>query len=75
MAKEEKNISVVLREDCDYRDWLVELKERFYSHRLKAACATNNYLLDFCWISTGNWEGTLKPNSMQIPMAQISTKI
>ena len=47
MAKEEKNISVVLHEDCDYRDWLVELKERFYSHRLKAACATNNYLLDF----------------------------
>lgn len=49
MAKEEKNISVVLHEDCDYRDWLVELKERFYSHRLKAACATNNYLLDFYW--------------------------
>ncbi len=47
MAKEENNISVVLHEDCDYRDWLVELKERFYSHRLKAACATNNYLLDF----------------------------
>ena len=49
MAKEEKNISVVLHEDCDYRDWLVELKERFYSHRLKAACAANNYLLDFYW--------------------------
>lgn len=49
MAKEEKNISIVLHEDCDYRDWLVELKERFYSHRLKAACATNNYLLDFYW--------------------------
>ena len=49
MAKEEKNISVVLHEDCDYRDWLVELKERFYSHRLKAAFATNNYLLDFYW--------------------------
>lgn len=49
MAKEEKNISVVLHEDCDYRDWLVELKERFYSHRLKAACATNNYLLNFYW--------------------------
>lgn len=49
MAKEAKNISVVLHEDCDYRDWLVELKERFYSHRLKAACATNNYLLNFYW--------------------------
>ncbi len=33
----------------DYKDWLVELKERFYSHRLKASCATNGYLLDFYW--------------------------
>lgn len=27
----------------------MELKERFYSHRLKASCATNGYLLDFYW--------------------------
>ena len=30
--------------------WLArKLKERFYSHRLKASCATNGYLLDFYW--------------------------
>ncbi len=46
-----KNIglSVILHDDSDYKDWLVELKERFYSHRLKASCATNGYLLDFYW--------------------------
>ena len=27
----------------------MELKKRFYSHRLKASCATNGYLLDFYW--------------------------
>ena len=43
------SLSVVLHNDSDYKDWLVELKERFYSHRLKASCATNGYLLDFYW--------------------------
>ena len=49
MAKKDIDLAVVLHDDCDYKDWLVELKERFYSHRLKASCATNGYLLDFNW--------------------------
>ena len=49
MAKKDIDLAVVLHDDCDYKDWLVELKERFYSHRLKASCATNGYLLDFYW--------------------------
>ena len=47
MAKKNIDLAVVLHDDCDYKDWLVELKERFCSHRLKASCATNGYLLDF----------------------------
>ena len=49
MAKKNIDLAVVLHDDCDYKDWLVELKERFYSHRLKASCATTGYLLDFYW--------------------------
>lgn len=49
MAKKNIDLAVVLHDNCDYKDWLVELKERFYSHRLKASCATNGYLLDFYW--------------------------
>ena len=49
MAKKEINLSMVLHDDNDYKEWLVELKERFYNHRLKASCATNNYVLDFYW--------------------------
>lgn len=40
MAKKNIDLSVILNDDSDYKDWLVELKERFYSHRLKASCAT-----------------------------------
>lgn len=43
MAKINIDLAVVLHDDCDYKDWLVELKKRFYSHRLKASCATNGY--------------------------------
>lgn len=49
MAKNNIDLSVLLHDDTDYKDWLVELKERFLSHRLKASCATNGYLLDFYW--------------------------
>ena len=49
MAKKNIDLAVVLHNTSDYKDWLVELKERFYSHRLKASCATNGYLLDFYW--------------------------
>ncbi|WP_297236105.1 PDDEXK nuclease domain-containing protein [uncultured Prevotella sp.] len=49
MVKKNIDLSVVLHDNSDYKDWLVELKERFYSHRLKASCATNSYLLDFYW--------------------------
>ena len=31
------------------KDELVANCDRFYSHRLKASCATNGYLLDFYW--------------------------
>lgn len=43
------DLPVLLHDDRDYKDWLMELKERFFSHRLKASCATNGYLLDFYW--------------------------
>ncbi len=49
MVRSNIDLSVALHNDSDYKDWLVELKERFYSHRLKASCATNGYLLDFYW--------------------------
>ena len=49
MARKNIDLSVALHDNSDYKDWLVELKERFYSHRLKASCATNGYLLDFYW--------------------------
>ena len=49
MAKEKTNLSVLLHDDNTYKKWLVELKERFFSHRLKASCAANSYLLDFYW--------------------------
>lgn len=37
MANKNIDLAVVLHNDIDYKDWLVELKERFYSHRLKAS--------------------------------------
>lgn len=49
MTKNNIDISVILQEDNEYKDWLVELKDRFYGHRLKASCAANSYLLDFYW--------------------------
>lgn len=49
MAKKNIDLSVVLHDNSDYKEWLVELKERFYNHRLKASCATNGYMLDFYW--------------------------
>lgn len=49
MAKKNIDLSVALHDNREYKDWLIELKERFYSHRLKASCATNGYLLDFYW--------------------------
>ena len=39
MAKKNIDLSVILHDDSDYKDWLIELKERFYSHRLKASFA------------------------------------
>ena len=54
MAKKEINLSMVLHDDNDYKEWLVELKERFYNHRLKASCATNTMY----WISIGSWDET-----------------
>lgn len=49
MAKEKINLSVVLHANNDYNDWIVEIKERFLNHRLRASYAVNNYLLDFYW--------------------------
>jgi len=34
MAKKNIDLSVVLHDDSDYKDWLIERKERFNSHRL-----------------------------------------
>ncbi len=49
MDEKNTNISAVLHNDGDYRNWLSELKERYYSHRTKAACAANSYVLDYYW--------------------------
>lgn len=45
----EQNLSIIIHNDDGYKDWIVELKERFYSHRLKSACTSNYYLLNFYW--------------------------
>ena len=71
MAKENISLSVVLHDDSDYKDWLVELKERFYSHRLKASCATNGYLLDFYW----KLDETLKLSNIPTIMVLAFTRI
>lgn len=43
------NISVTLHSDSNYRNWLTELKERYYSYRMKASCAANSYVLGYYW--------------------------
>lgn len=49
MTDKDDNMNIALHSDEGYNDWLVELKERFQSQRLKASCAVNNYMLDFYW--------------------------
>lgn len=49
MANDNTNLSVVLHNDNDYNDWIAELKERFYSLRMKAACSANAALLEYYW--------------------------
>lgn len=49
MAKKNMDITVVLHNDSDYIDWLIELKERFLNHRLKASCTFNRYMLEYYW--------------------------
>ena len=63
MAKGNVNLSTLLHDDNEYRCWLEELKERFYSHRLKASCAANSYVLDYYWrlgrdIESKQWANT-----------------
>ena len=36
---------ITLKEDKDYLNWLIELKQRFLSQRLKASSAVNANLL------------------------------
>ncbi len=43
------NISVILHSDSNYRNWLAELKERYYNYRMKASCAANSYVLGYYW--------------------------
>ena len=38
---------ITLKEDKDYLNWLIELKQRFLSQRLKASSAVNANLLEF----------------------------
>lgn len=71
MAKKNIDLAVVLHDDCDYKDWLVELKERFYSHRLKAHVPP----MATCWTSIGSWDETLKLSNILILMALDFTKI
>ena len=43
---------ITLKEDKDYLNWLIELKQRFLSQRLKASSAVNANLLEF-YLSVG----------------------
>lgn len=49
MEKKNTNISVILHSDNNYQNWLAELKERYYSYRMKASCAANSYVLGYYW--------------------------
>lgn len=43
---------ITLKEDKDYLNWLIEIKQRFLSQRLKASSAVNANLLEF-YLSVG----------------------
>lgn len=43
---------ITLKEDKDYLNWLIDLKQRFLSQRLKASNAVNANLLEF-YLSVG----------------------
>lgn len=71
MAKKNIDLAVVLHDDCDYKDWLVELKERFYSIASKRHVPP----MATCWTSIGSWDETLKLSNILILMALDFTKI
>ena len=70
MAKNNIDLSVVLHDDCDYKDWLLEMKD-------STAIASKRHVppMAICWTSIGNWDATSKPNNILILMALDFTKI
>lgn len=44
-----KDISIVLKQNKEYLHWIAELKRRYLSQRLKAACAVNTNMLEYYW--------------------------
>ena len=71
MAKKNIDLAVVLHDDCDYKDWLVELKERFYSLASKRHVPPTV----ICWISIGSWDETLKLSNILILTALVFIRI
>lgn len=65
MAKKNIDLAVVLHDDCDYKDWLVELKER------STAIASKRHVppMATCWTSIGSWDEILKLSNILILMA------
>lgn len=49
VKKDKTSILVGLHGNCDYIDWLEELKQRDLSLRLKASCAVNSAMLEYYW--------------------------
>ena len=71
MAKNNIDLSVVLHDNSDYKDWLVELKESSTAIALKHRVPPTV----ICWISIGSWDETLKLSNILILMALDFTKI
>lgn len=49
MAKENRDMLISLKTDAEYAGWLKELKQRYITQRLKAACAVNTNMLEYYW--------------------------
>jgi len=43
------DIFIALKQDEKYVHWITELKRRYLSQRLKAACAVSTNMLEFYW--------------------------
>ncbi|MCD8291479.1 MAG: PDDEXK nuclease domain-containing protein [Prevotella sp.] len=49
MAENNKTNAVVIADNNDFANWLIELKEKYLSQRLQAACKINISMLEFYW--------------------------